>query len=305
MVLDVAPGRAPRRHADTHVATMQKPDVSRNSHRLRGRPSSSDSEQAGNRTMLVGLEVLRAVGHMSAPATLTEIARAIGMPVTRTSRYLASLTRADFLRHNPSTGRFELGPAIIELGVRALALMDEVRLATEHMGPLTASTELVSILYVWGSHGPTAIKWEWGPVSVPVRMREGLNVSVVTTAAGRVFLAYLDEAQVRPILKRDLRAWNSSSPKKKFTLNGITAMRRQIRRAGMASAEGLSNAALSALAAPVFGPNGQLIMSLALVGAVGTFDTSESGKPAKQLKAVAARLSRMFGGIAALKAAGA
>lgn len=281
---------------------MPKHSDDHNSRERGGQTESLDFQQAGNRTMVVGLEVLRVVGHMSAPATLTEIARAIGMPVMRTSRYLASLTQADFLRQNESTGRFELGPAIIELGVRALALMDEVRLATEHMGPLTASTGLVSVLYVWGSNGPTAIKWEWGADPVPVRMREGLNVSVVTTAAGRIFLAFLDDAKVRPILRRDLRIWNSSSPKNKFTPEAIAALREQIRRSGLAQAEGLNNVALAAIAAPIFGADGQLIMSLALIGAVGTFDTNVTGKPAKQLKAAAARLSKLFGGMAALKA---
>ena len=103
-----------------------KPDKSRSPAPSAGRPPSRYAEGSGNRTMLVGMEVLEIVAHMEAPATLTTIARHAGMSLTRTSRYLMSLT-ARLPAAGRGDGKFDLGPAVLELGMAAMARMDAVR----------------------------------------------------------------------------------------------------------------------------------------------------------------------------------
>jgi DNA-binding IclR family transcriptional regulator len=270
--------------------------------RLPGRPTVRSPEEMGNRTMAVGLMVLQTVARMASPPSVSEVAHALGMPAARASRYLSSLTQSGFLRHDALTGRFDLGSAVIELGMLAMARTDAIRLALELMRPLTQETGLVSILYVWGSNGPTAIKWEQGPQYVPIRLREGLNISVLVTAAGRIFLAYHDPGEVRPILQKDLKDWNSrAAPGRKFSMKDVEALKEEVRERGMAQTVALNNPAIAALAAPIFGPEG-LVMVLTTVGVIGSFDPSHTGPAARALKATADKLSAMLGGGAALAA---
>src|SRR4051794_6269882 len=103
--------------------------------RLPGRPATRSPDEMGNRTLALGLQVLQAVARMPSPPTLSEVAQRLEMPPPRAARYLHSLARNDFLRFDSQTGRFDLGPAVIELGMLAMARTDAIRLALDLMRP--------------------------------------------------------------------------------------------------------------------------------------------------------------------------
>src|SRR5258706_9906817 len=155
---------------------------------LRGRPSTRAPKEAGNRTLVTGVELLLAVSRMNESATLTQIAQRTGMQISRAYRYLTALNQTGLLHHDPATGKYDLGHAAIELGMAAMGRLDAVRLASDVMRRLTEEVSLVSILSVWGSNRPTAIKWEQGPLRLSARIREGVHLALPMTATGRVFL---------------------------------------------------------------------------------------------------------------------
>jgi DNA-binding IclR family transcriptional regulator len=263
-----------------------------------GRPASRSPEASGNRTLRIGLELLQAMARHDVPASVSEVARLTGMSVTRASRYVGTLAAAGFLQQDTNTGKFELGRAALELGITALGRIDGVKLASELMRPLTEATGLVSILCVWGSNGPTAIRWEQGRLDLAIRIREGLHLSTVITAAGRIFLAYHDADELRPILRRDFAAWNKAAPPdQRMTRADVEALRREVTTHGLARAVGLRNPSLAALAAPIFGPQGRLLMSITLVGITNAFDGTYDGIPAQELRTSALKLSRMLGDV--------
>lgn len=263
---------------------------------LPGRPGTRDPMDAGNRTIVIGVRLLQAVSRMNGPATLTEIAQRTGMSVSRAYRYLTSLTQTGLLRHEAETGKYDLGPAAIELGIAAMARVDMIRIASDVMRELTEQVHLVSILVVWGSNGPTVIKWEQGRLDLSVRIREGLNLPMPITASGRLFMTYHDGKDVQSLLERDIKAWNASAPaKKKLDKKAIEAIRKDVRKQGMACTVGLRTAQTQAIAAPIFDADGRLTMTISLVGVVGSFDTGADGTPARALKAATQRLSKMVG----------
>lgn len=278
--------------------TMAKADKPPRKTGLRGRPTTVPPEKSGSRTILAGLVLLQAVAQLKEPATLTEIARKMGMSASRTFRYLRSLTQAEFLKQDPSTGRYDIGLASIELGLAATARLDAVRLASDLMRPLTEMTGLVSVLSVWGSNGPTVIKSEQGALETAVRIREGANLSLPITAVGRIFLAYMPASEIKVFLQRDIAAWNSEAAKaKRLAAAEIAKLQDEVRHNGLSRASGIRNPAIAAIAAPVFAQDGRLAMCLALTGLIGSFDASYDGVPANHLKVTAQRLSRMMGGL--------
>jgi DNA-binding IclR family transcriptional regulator len=274
----------------------QGPATVRRKSSLPGRPGTRDPMDAGNRTIVIGVRLLQAVSRMNGPATLTEIAQRTGMSISRAYRYLTSLTQTGLLQHEAETGKYDLGPAAIELGLAAMARVDMIRVASDVMRNLTEEVNLVSILVVWGSNGPTVIKWEQGRLDLSVRIREGLNLPLPITASGRLFMTYLDAKEVQPLLERDLKAWNAGAPaKKKLDKKAIEAIRKDVRKHGMACNSGLRTPHTAAIAAPIFDADGRLSMTISLVGVIGTFDLDFDGAPARALKAATDRLSRMVG----------
>lgn len=268
--------------------------------RRAGRPSTRSPETAGVRTLLTGITLLKSIARLSEPANLSEIARHAALPVSRAHRYLTTLVQSGMLSVDVATGLYTLGPAAIELGVSAMSNTDALQIATNVMRRLTVRTSLVSVLCVWGSNGPTVVRWEQGRLEAAIRVREGINLSLLTTAAGQIFLAFLDTSTAAAQLDHDLRAWNRTAlANQRFTAEKVKALRNQVREQGLACAIGIRNPLVAAISAPVFDRSG-LVMSLTLTGIQGTFDSAVGGEPARHLKDVAREISTLLGGAAFL-----
>ena len=185
-------------------------------------------------------------------------------------------------------------------GVSALSKIDSLQIATELMSELTHRSGLVSVLAVWGSHGPTVVRWEVGNLEAAIHVREGINLSLITTAAGQIFLAFLAVDKTREQLERDIRTWNATAPaSKRFTKARAAAMRDTVQKAGLARAVAMRNPLVSAISAPIFDRNG-LLMSLTLTGIKDTFDDSLGGIAAQQLLETADKISLLLGGASSL-----
>jgi DNA-binding IclR family transcriptional regulator len=192
-----------------------------------GRPPSRRPEDAANSTVIIGIKLLQIIANSSEPETLTQIAKRANLTISRTHRYLKSLTQSTFLKLDGETGKYSIGMAAIELGLAALSNIDSLHLASDIMRNLSRETGLVSTLSVWGSNGPTVIKSEDADFDVAVRIRVGTNLSLPVTAVGHVFLAYTPPEDIQATLKRDLDAWNASAAKgKKITKQAIEKIRK-------------------------------------------------------------------------------
>jgi DNA-binding IclR family transcriptional regulator len=260
-----------------------------------GRPASRRAEDVGNSTILVGVNLLKTIATSPAPETLTQISNRVSLSISRTSRYLKSLCRAGFLEYSEETGTYVIGSSAIELGLASLSNMDAFQTAANSMSRLTLATGLASTLSVWGTNGPTVVRSTDATLRISVRVRIGTNLPLPITAVGRVFLTFMPAEEIQPILDRDLVKWNAAAPKtKRITRTSVAKIRESVRRHRIASAVGLHNPSVAALAAPAFGENGKLRMCLALTGIIGTFDSNLNGEPARRLAKEAERLSRML-----------
>lgn len=244
----------------------------------------------GNRSIVVAVSLLRVIASLGRPATLSEIASAAGMSAPRAHRYLLGLANTRLVEHSAISGHYDLGSEIVELGVAALGKVDAVRFASEALVPLAEETGLATLITVWGTNGPTVIRCEQAQLVSAVRVREGRNLSLLHSAAGRVFLTYLPEAITTPFVEREL----ALAPKGRITGKSIEGMQTEVRRRGIGRGLGEETPNIAALAAPVFAANGRLALCIGVISAIG-FDTNYSGKPATALKRAASDLSRRLG----------
>src|SRR3979490_2749218 len=95
-----------------------------------------DAEQdarQGIQSVENAMTVLLALERGAGPMTLTQIAEGSGMQLSKAHRYLVSLSRVRLVSQSPSSGLYDLGPAMRRLGAEALRRMDEGSLASEYL----------------------------------------------------------------------------------------------------------------------------------------------------------------------------
>jgi DNA-binding IclR family transcriptional regulator len=212
-----------------------------------------DTEQAGDvrqgiQSVENAMTVLLALEHGGGPMTLTQVAEGSGMQPSKAHRYLVSLSRVGLVSQSPRSGRYDLGPSMRRLGAEALRRMDEVGLASEYLSGLRDRTGNAVGLFVWGEHGPVLVRAEQGSDVLPMIVRVGTTLPLLTTSAGRVFLAYLPATQTDPILKAN-RMNNGPS----VDADELARIKEEVRRDGIVVTTNAVLPNVSAIAAPVLG----------------------------------------------------
>ncbi|WP_128596170.1 IclR family transcriptional regulator, partial [Paraburkholderia kirstenboschensis] len=235
------------------------------------------------------------------PLTLRDLAAAAGMPPAKAFPHLVSLLKIGLLSRDAS-GCFEAGPLALELGLIGLQRLSPTREAEPEVVELAASTAMSVAMAVLGPLGPTVVRLEESARPLHVSLRVGTVMSLVNTAIGRVFAAYVaDDVRAGLLAQDHLRlaganAADALADKHGAKLKEAYAQRlAQIRAGGMDSALSRPVPGIDTLAAPVFDHTGSICLVLALMGPSGSFDSDATGGPAQTLCAATLRLSRRFG----------
>ncbi len=260
------------------------------------RPRAKAPETRGNSTLVIGAHLLGVVSNFDGPTTLTRVAAAADMSPSRAYRYLRALVDSRLVEQDEISGRYDLGPEVLRLGLAAISRIDPVRLAMAAMPDLSQRTGLVSTLTIWGTHGPTVIRCEHATLSTPIRIREGVVLPLLTTSAGNLFLAYESDQLSKPLLDREIPEWNAAREgRDQMTMERVVKIRDEVRKRGITRAIGERTPNHANIAAPVFGRYGHIALAMTLIGVRGSYDTSYSGEAARILKDVTRELSRKLG----------
>ncbi|MGQ0466620.1 MAG: IclR family transcriptional regulator [Sporichthyaceae bacterium] len=208
---------------------------------------ASDDGRQGIGSVENAMSVLLAMEQGGGAMTLSQIAAGSEMAPSKTHRYLVSLCRVGLVSQSPTSGLYDLGPAMRRLGAEALRRMDEVGIATEHLGAFRDRTRQTCGLHVWGENGPILVRWINGDHVMPIVTRVGTTVPLATTSAGRVFLAYLPAALTDPVLRAGRKSGQYD-----IGDSEIEEIKEEVRRTGVAVTTNALVPGISAIAAPVF-----------------------------------------------------
>lgn len=201
------------------------------------------------------MTVLRALEESAGPASLTQLAAMSGMQPSKIHRYLVSLSRIGLVSQSPSSALYDFGPAMRRLGAEALRRMDEVGLASEYLPGLRDRTKHAVNLAVWGDHGPVVVRWDYGSYALPITVRVGATLPLLTSSVGRVYLTHLPASLTDPIIA----AQPVSLPAEE-----IERIRQDVRRDGFALTSGGVIPGVTSLAAPVFTTGESLPLAVAI-----------------------------------------
>jgi len=249
----------------------------------------------GNRTILIGLDVLKALSDIGGPAALSEVAASAHLSLSRAYRYLRGLVDGGFVAQDKLTGQYDLGVEVLYLGLSAIGRVDPIRHALVGMRELTYRSGCATALCIWGTNGPTVLRCEHNDLEVSFKIREGTNLPLLTTAAGKLFLTYMPTHIVQPFLERETASWNlHHSLRDAMTERKIAAIKADVIRHGISSSMGRF-APTHNLCAPIFDATGRLRLALTLITVPGHAFPAYDGPIALSLKAAAEGISREIG----------
>ena len=155
-----------------------------------------EKSRRGIQSIEIGGTLLTSLVEAGAPMSLGELAKKAGMPAAKAHPYLVSFGSFGLIEQNPLTGRYELGPFALQMGLISLHLLDPVRIAIPLITQLTAEIDQTVGLSVLGNQGPTIIYISESSYPIHVNMRTGTVMSIQHTATGRTFAAFLPSRQV-------------------------------------------------------------------------------------------------------------
>lgn len=220
----------------------------------RTRPTAAN--RRGIQSVEIGLRVLDALRVSPGPLALKQLAAGADLPPSNCHRYLVSLVRAGFAVQDPLTGQYDLGPQLLKSGLAALARLDPITVGTEALSRLVDETGYTGQLAIWADPGVVIVRWMPGRKAVRTNISVGSTLPLLSSATGRVFLAFLHE-------RRTEQQAESERPGSRAARQKLAA---QVRAAGFAQVVGETIPGLSAACAPLLDSSGEAAATMTLVG---------------------------------------
>jgi DNA-binding IclR family transcriptional regulator len=270
---------------------------------LKPQAAADAKQQRGIQSLDSTGDLLAALVAAGKPLSLRDLAAAAGMPPAKAFPHLVSLQKIGLLNRD-AAGCFEAGPLALELGLIGLQRLSPAREAEPEIVDLAVTTDMSVAMAVLGPLGPTVVRLEESARPLHVSLRVGTVMSLVNTAIGRVFAAYVADDVRHGLLAQDRLRLAGAEHEHIFatTDTNATALApayatrlTQIRQRGIDTALNKPIPGINTLAAPVFDHTGSIVLVIALMGTAGSFDSETRGGPAQTLLAATQRLSRRFG----------
>jgi len=251
-------------------------------------------ESSGVQSVELGMKVLCSLAELGGEEGLGKIAEHVGMPSAKAHRYLASLTRAGFVERSPNNSRYVLGSMALRVGLAALARVNVIEIAHQELDDLKHAIDASLMLAVWGTNGPTIVRWLEPAKPVTVNVRVGSNMPLLRSATGQVFAAFLPETQTAAALKTEIDEIRKIQGKQ-LSPQDVEDLLRKVRKRGIGHTSGGVLPGVLALAAPIYDSNNKLAAVVTALGPAGHFNDSVSGDTARALLAASRRLSARMG----------
>jgi DNA-binding IclR family transcriptional regulator len=254
-----------------------------------------EKQSRGIQSIEVGGQLLLALARTGAPMILKDLAREAGMPPAKAHPYLVSFGKLGLIEQDPVTGRYELGRLTLELGLVSLHRLDPVRFASPEITKLADRVAQSVAIAVWGTHGPTIIRLEESTHPIHVNLRTGTVMSLVNSATGLVFAAYLPPKLTESMINAELPPGTPTIGARATSWKQVEAKLADVRKHGMARAVGNPIPGINAFSAPVFDHTRNIVLAITTLGPEGTFDSTWDGPIAKATMEAAASVSSRLG----------
>lgn len=225
--------------------------------------------------------------------SLKDIAAKLEASPTTCLRVLRTLEQENFVRWNPETKKYSLGPYLIPLGNRAAELNDAVASATAEIKRIASLTRLTTVLIQrWDDRLVYIASAEPPAEEVRLSIAMGQQIPMMSGAHGRCFLAFDDEAEVRRLVAAGIASITAATITD--PLRFLEAVR-EARRNGYAISHGELAPGFSAVDVPIFGKSGRVELVLSSMYVTSQMDEGRLADLVSLLRAASLKLSEWRG----------
>jgi DNA-binding IclR family transcriptional regulator len=257
--------------------------------------AQSDGRRQSVRAVAIGASLLSTLGKFGGNATLSELAAAAHLPLSKAHRSVRALVDSAFVEQDVATGNYRLGSEALALGLAALAGIDLVALATPLIVDLSALVNETIVLSIWANHGATVVHVKEPPRRVTVVTRIGSVLPLLSSATGLVFAAYLPAEEIEALKSAEIDAMAHARGGAKQAAAVLAKRLREVRANGVAAVQSLFFPGIDAIAAPAFAATGRVAAVITVLGPTTSFDASTDGRIARAVTSTAALLSTRLG----------
>ncbi|QRP47744.1 IclR family transcriptional regulator [Amycolatopsis sp. FDAARGOS 1241] len=194
---------------------------------------------------------------------VSAISRELGLAKAVVHRILQSLVSREMLATDPGVSGYRLGPAAVALGASALRRFDARTVATPVLRRLRDETgETTTLSGLVGDERVYLDQFE-SPREIKMTVEIGRRFPLHAGSSGKVILAFLPGDRREALLARDLPALTEKTITTADELRGALT---ETAREGVAVSLGERQPGAGSVAAPLFGPDGEVHGSISICG---------------------------------------
>jgi len=250
--------------------------------------SEMEGRERGVQSVGRTLDIIEFLGSSEQEFGVSEIGAATGLSAGTAHRLLGTLVSRGYVRRNERTRRYSLGLRALtmaitareRIGPLALPFLEELVEASQETVNL-AVLESGSMLYIEQAFPPTR--------TLRMFTDPGNRVPLHSTGTGKVLLAYQPPRLIEFILGRTGLSRQTVS-----TITDLSQLRtelQRIRREGYAADFEEQEEGVRCLAAPVFGPDGNIFAAMSISGPTSRLSRKRMDELIPALKRISASLS--------------
>ena len=215
------------------------------------------------------MEILAQLEQREGGASIRDLVSALKLPRTTVYRILNTLQLHDMVRRDED-GTYQLGSRLLGLAAHVAAgasTVDLVAVAQPHLDRLASELGEGIKLTVMDKDMTLVIAAAQGRRDYALSVAPGQRLPCHAGAAGKLLLAFLDEAELAPILAKPLTAY---TPRTLTDPRRLRSELARIKRLGWAQDKGEGLPSVLAYAAPVFDTRGKMVAALSTPFLAGT-----------------------------------
>lgn len=237
-------------------------------------------------------DLLDALAGAGEPLGATELAREIGSTKSATFRILVNLERRGYVRKDPVSARYRLGPALVSLGYQASNGIDLLSLAHPHLEQLSVRIQETANLGAIRDGEIVYLDIVESPRSLRMAARIGARDLIHSTALGKAILAFLPPEDLNRYLAAPLTRRTGQTITDDERLRAELA---DIRRTGVARESGENEPDARCIGAPVFDRHG-VCAALSISGPASRMSDASLDHASRVILTEAALLTTELGG---------
>lgn len=239
------------------------------------------------------LAILELVAQVERGQTHSEVCRRLGIPKSTATYLLRTLEHRGYLRRDADSGRFRIGLKVLGLGQHVLAGLDLPRIARPHLERVVEETHFTVHLAILDHGRPVYIDRAEQPGFIKINTWVGRELSVHSTAVGKVLTSELEREEVEEILARD--GLQAKTPKTITEASAFFRELQRVREQGYALDDEENNLGVRCLSVPIRDATGSVRAALGASSTTSLFREEAVPAVRQKLESAAARISRELG----------